>query len=171
VAWENSCIRLFDKIKSLSCFGFSVVIKPFDLKFTFKKTKDVLVQKFKPLSYLEREGIEVKKGNVILFKKVSKDFKTQEGTKNETLWQIGSTVTHPAWKPEESECGEGKYHAVSRPYFGSEFRSEEGDRYIAIQIAVKDLYEWPNAGYPHKIAFREGKVLYECDKLGKEKKT
>jgi len=170
VAWENASVRLWDKIKTLSCFGFSVVIQPFDLKFKFKKTKDVLVQKFKPLPYLEREGIEVKKGSVILFKKVSKDFKTQEGTKNETLWEIGSTVTHPAWEPKESECGKGKFHAVFRPYFGSEFRNAKDDRYVAIKIKVDDLYEWPNPRYPHKIAFRKGKVLYECDKFGKEVK-
>jgi hypothetical protein len=41
--------------------------------------------------------------------------------------------------------------------------------YIAIRVALVDLYEWPNAEYKHKIAFREGTVLYECDRFGKEK--
>jgi hypothetical protein len=168
VAWGNACIRLWDKIKTLSVYGFSVVFVPFDLKFKFKKEKTCLIQKFKPKKYLDREGIEAKKGNVILFKKTSKDFKTQEGTKNETSWLIGSTVTHLAWKPEESECGNGKFHACSRPYFCDEFRNgNREDKYIAVQIKAADLYEWPNASYPHKVAFREGKVLYECDKFGK----
>src|SRR3990167_2255941 len=69
-----------------------------------------------------------------------------------------------------SECGEGKFHACSRPYFCDEFRNNNGDKYIAIEIKKDDLYAWPNPVYPHKIAFREGKVLYECDKFGKEKK-
>jgi hypothetical protein len=177
-AWGNSSVvargqvsvRIFTKIKALALFGFSVLIQPFDLKFKFKKEKSVLVQKFKPLPYLDREGIKKEKGHVILFKKVSHDFKTQERTKNETLWAIGSTVTHPDWQPKISECGKGKFHACSRPHFCDEFRSEKGDRYIAIKIKIADLYEWEKPDYPHKIAFREGRVLYECDKYGRELK-
>jgi hypothetical protein len=169
VLWGNAVARIFTAVKSLCAYGFSVVFMPFDLKFKFKKEKTVLVQKFKSLPYLEREGIKKERGFVILFKKVSGDFKTQEGTKNETLWAIGTTVTHPKWEPEKKECGEGKFHACSRPYFCDEFRNESGDRYIAIKIRVVDLYEWKNAEFPHKIAFREGKVLYEVNKQGKEK--
>jgi len=138
------------------------------LKFKFKKEKNCLVQNVHPQPYLEREAVKQNKGFVILYKKTSCDFKTQENTKNETLWIIGSTVTHPAWSPTQSECGDGKYHACSHPYFCDEFRSNIGDRYIAISININDLYEWPNPEYPHKIAFREGKVLYECDKFGRQ---
>ncbi len=148
--------------------GFSVLFQPFDLKFTFKKEKTCFIQRFRPQPYLEREGIKPIKGYVILFKRISEEFKTQENTKNETTWTIGSTVTHPAWNPGQEECGEGKYHAVSRPYFADEFRSTQGDKYIAIKIKVADLYEWPNPSYPHKISFREGKVLYEVDKHGEK---
>jgi hypothetical protein len=77
-------------------------------------------------------------------------------------------VTHPAWNPTLSECGEGKFHACSRPYFADEFRSIMNDKYIAIKIKIDDLYEWENPEYPHKIAFREGTVLYECDKYGRK---
>ncbi len=106
--------------------------------------------------------------NVILFKRVSSDYKTQEGTRNETTWKVKSTLTHPNWNPKESECGEGKYHACSRPYFCDEFRSNKNDVYIALKIAKKDLFEWKNAQYQHKIAFRKGTVLYRCDKFGKK---
>jgi hypothetical protein len=150
-------------------FGFSVLFKPFDLKFKFKKEKTCHVQGFRPLPYLEREGVPKDHGSVILFKRVSKDWKTQEGTARETLWAIGSKVTHPAWNPGHSECGEGKFHACSRPYFCDEFRNETGDRYAAIKIKIADLYEWEKPSYPHKIAFREGRVLYECDRFGKRK--
>jgi hypothetical protein len=168
VAWGNVCIRIFEKIKSLSMFGFSVLIQPLSLKFNFKKEKTVLIQKFTPQPFLDREGIKKEKGSVILFKKVSVDFKTQENTKNETLWLIGSTVKHPAWEPKKEECGAGKYHACSRPYFCDEFRNNKGDRYISVKIKTSDLYEWPKPNYPHKIAFRVGKVISEVDKFGKE---
>ena len=88
----------------------------------------------------------------------------------ETLWLPGTTVTHPAWNPKEQECGAGKLHACPRPYFADEFRSNPGDRYIAIEVLLKETYEWTEKPqYPHKIAFREGKVLFECDRNGKEK--
>ena len=117
------------------------------------------------LDWFETNGIE-KKGSVILYKKVSKDFKTQEGTENETRWKIGTTLNHPKWNPEERECGEGKYHACSKPYFCDDFRNGTDDKYIAIKINSKDLYEWKKPEYPHKIAFRKGKILFECDKEG-----
>ena len=166
VARGSVCVRIFAEIKALSLFGFSVLFQPFDLKFKFKKEKTCRVQKFKPQKYLDREGISVEDGAVILFKRVSSDFKTQESTKNETLWAIGSTVTHPSWNPTSGECGEGKFHACSRPYFCDEFRNTCGDKYIALSIKISDLYEWENPQYPHKIAFWKGVVLYECDSSG-----
>lgn len=105
----------------------------------------------------------------MLYKRVSADFKTQENTENETLWAVGSTVTHLAWNPKSQECGESKFHACSRPYFCDEFRNLKDDRYIAVEIALEDLHEWTDLPqYPHKIAFRSGKVLYECDRIGKQ---
>ena len=121
----------------------------------------------KDLGWFERNAVE-EKPKVVLYKRVSKDFKTQEGMKNETLWALDSKVTHPDWKPTSGECGEGKFHACSRPYFCDEFRHAQGDRYIAIEIKSKDLHEWKDSPeYPHKIGFREGKVLYECDRMGR----
>ena len=139
---------------------------PFGLKLKYKKDKTCLIQKYKPLSYIDREGIPVRNASIVLFKRVSHDFKTQENTVNETLWKLNTTVMHSHWEPTINECGSGKFHACSRPYFCDMFRSIIGDRYIAIEIAKKDLYEWPNATYPHKIAFRMGKVLFECDRFG-----
>src|SRR5664280_1353532 len=164
----NVCVRIFSEIKTLSLFGFSVLFQPFDLKFKFKKEKTCLIRKFKTQKYLDREGIKPEKGFVVLYKKVSKDFYTQENSVNQTLWNIGSTVTHPDWRPTIKECGEGKFHACSRPYFCDEFRDNTGERYIAVKIKVSDLYEWKTPSYPHKIAFREGTVLYECNKYGKK---
>jgi hypothetical protein len=122
----------------------------------------------KSLDWFENNAIEKKK-EVVLYKKVSKDFKTQEDTVNETLWAIGATVAHKSWWPKKEECGTGKFHACSMPYFCDEFRNHPGDIYIAVKINSKDLYEWKeNPQYPHKIGFREGVVLYQCDRQGKK---
>jgi hypothetical protein len=120
-------------------------------------------------TYLERFRIPITNGKVILYKRVSKDFLTQEGTDNETHWAIGSTLTHPDWRPESDECGAGKFHACAKPTWCNSFRSNKGDRYIAVEVAVEDLYEWTdNPSYPQKIGFRKGAVLYECDAMGGE---
>jgi len=116
--------------------------------------------------WLEKVKLEIKYGSVILYKRVSKDFKTQEGTKNETIWSIGTALEHPAWKPDIEECGEGKYHACSRAKFCDEFRDKSGDRYIKIEVRIEDMYAWENPIYPSKIAFRKGIVLGECNKDG-----
>lgn len=125
------------------------------------------VQVYRDEPYLERESIETIDGKIVLYKRVSNNFLTQENTPNATAWQPGTTVEHPAWNPTQNECGAGKYHAVSKPFHADRFRDVPGDRYVAISIAVEDLYEWPNGEYPHKIAFRKGSVLYECDRDGK----
>ena len=168
VAWGNSIIRAFSSSLKLVLNGFSILSLSSSLNLKFKKSKNVVVQKYSPSPYLDREGVHVSRGYALLFKKVSSDFKTQENQKNETSWPPGKTVTHPYWNPIVEECGEGKFHACSRPYFCDEFREIKGDRYIAIKIKTSDLHEWKNGNYPHKIAFREGKVLYECDKFGKK---
>ena len=163
-AWDSASVRLITKITSLIMLGFSVLIKDASIKMKFKKSKNVLVQNIKFTNFLEREMVNVKKGKVILFKRVSKDFKTQEDTINETSWIINSIVKHNSWNPENSECGKGKFHACSRPFFCDEFRSIRGDKYIAIEVLIKDLFEWKdNPQFIHKIAFRNCKVLYECD--------
>ncbi len=172
VAWGSVSVSVQSTISIVDLFGFSVAILVALSKNVHKKSKTATI--IKPVvewttkGWLEREGIKINKNKVILYKRVSKDFKTQEETKNETLWAVGTTLEHPTWKPETEECGEGKYHACSKGYFCDEFRSNDGDKYVAIEIAVKDLYAWKEASYPHKIAFRKGKVLYEVDKYGEK---
>jgi len=167
IAYGNSLVRVMANIK-LSLFGFSVAFVYPKVNIKIKKSKTAYIQRIKSLSWFENNDIE-KKPKIILFKKVSKDFKTQEGTFNETLWEIGSIIEHKSYKPEDSECGDNKFHAVSRPFFADEFRSQKDDKYIAIEIKVKDLYEWKNnPQYPHKIGFRKCKVLYECDMNGEK---
>ena len=118
--------------------------------------------------YIKRYKLKVNDGKVILYKRVSKDFLTQTGKPWETHWKIGSTLVHPNWNPGKNECGPGKFHACARPFWCEFFRNRKGDKYIAIEIKVKDLFEWKKERpvFPQKIAFRCGKVLYECDRYG-----
>jgi hypothetical protein len=118
-------------------------------------------------SYLQRFNIRIKRGFVILYKKVSKEFKTQEGTRNETHWRINRVMEHPKWNPTKEECGEGKFHACAYPFWCDKFRNVKGDRYIAIKVNVKDIYEWKdNPSYPQKIGFRKGRVMTEVERTG-----
>ena len=178
VAWESSHVEARESVSVdvsspnsivlLFSFAVAIVAKNIKAKIT-KKSKTAIIQRTKESGWFDNNGIQ-KTPKVILFKRVSKDFLTQEGAPNETKWEIGSTVTHPAWNPDKEECGGGKYHACSRPYFCDEFRNQIGDKYIAIEIKLKDLYEWKNPTYPHKIGFREGKVLHEVDSTGDKRK-
>jgi hypothetical protein len=134
-----------------------------------KKSEHCHIQITRDLGWFERNAVE-QTPTVTLYKRVSKYFKTQENTTNETTWTIGTTLTVPEWSPV-SECGPGKFHACSRPYFCDQFRSNAGDRYIAVEIKLEDLHEWKDTPeYPYKIAFKSGTVLHECDKFGKELK-
>ena len=168
-AWGQAIVRVFSDLVKIIMHGYSVLSIPVNININVKHDKTYIIQRYERQKYLEREGVKINRGNVILFKKVSSEYKTQEGTVNETKWPIGRIVTHPEWDPTKSECGEGKYHACSRPYFCDEFRNEQGDKYIAVRIKLNDLFEWENPIYTHKIAFREGKVLYECDRFGRKR--
>ena len=169
VAWENSVVRIFSAFVKILLHGFSVAFLPVTINLNIgKQSKHCHVQIIKDLGWFERNAVE-ESDKVVLYKRVSVDWKTQENTENETLWLVGSTVEHKAWEPKNSECGGGKFHACSLPYFCDEFRTVKGDRYIAVEINKADLYEWKdNPEYPYKIGFRVGKVLYECDRFGKK---
>ena len=117
-------------------------------------------------TWLDMHDIKSVRGKVVLYKRVSSDLKTQGGTKNETLWAIGSALQHPDWAPAKTECEGGKYHACDTPAHCDAFRADNGDRYVAIEVKTKDLYAWATPTYIHKMAFRQGKVLYEVDRKG-----
>jgi hypothetical protein len=171
VARGNVGVHVQSPYCSLELFAFSVawLIAKCKVKTHGKKCQTITPVAPEGLEgWFENEAVSVDGKKAILFKRVSADFKTQEGQTNETLWAVGSTLEHKAWSPKDDECGPGKFHACSRPYFCDEFRSLRGDRYVAIEVNVSDLYLWPNGQHPHKIAFRKGTVLHECNKLGKK---
>ncbi len=180
VAWGSSsveargatAVHVHSDASEVSLFGFAVAILIVKTLKVIKKAKTATIVRPKlaagAAGWLEGQGVVVESGAVVLYKRVSKDWQTQENTKNATTWAVGSTLTHPSWNPKGGECGEGKFHACSRAYFCDEFREKKDDRYVAISVKKKDLYAWPNPSYQHKIAFRAGTVLYECDRHGKK---
>ncbi len=179
-AWGNSQVTAQGNVAlhnhsewtTLILFGFSVcwLIKT-TKKITRKNKSALVIEPKKPQTtneWLKTQGINKNGDKIILFKRVSEDFKTQETTPNETTWKINETITHQNWSPKQKECGEGKFHACSYPYFCDKFRDKKNDKYIAIEILIKDLFVWKNPKYPYKIAFRKGKVLYECNTFGQK---
>ena len=167
-AWGQVSVHLQSDYATVVLFMFAVCFAVATGKIVKKSRTATIVKLKQPRGtdgWLTAQAIKPKK-SLVLFKKVSKDFYTQEDNSHKTHWPIGGRVTHPAWNPKGGECGEGKFHACSRPYFCDEFRNDAGDRYIAVRINKSDLYAWPNAEYPHKVAFRKGTVLYECDRYG-----
>jgi len=170
-AWENSSVHLFSDYATVILFMFSVCWKLAKGKIEKKSKNAIIIEpKYETWTikqWLENNGIKNKK-EVILYKRVSNDWKTQENTKNETLWKVWNKVIHTNWSPEKEECWEWKFHACSTAYFCDEFRSTKWDRYVALKVKQKDMYAWKNPLYPHKIAFRECEVLFECDKFGKK---
>ena len=171
-AWENVGVHLQSEDASVVLFGFAVCWAIRKGKITKKSETASIIEPKSPSNskeWLEGQGIDPNEP-ITLFKRVSSDWKTQENTSHETLWEVGKTQEHPAWNPTKDECGGGKFHACSRPYFCDEFRYTSGDKYVAIQVDVKDLFVWTgDVAYPHKIAFRKGTVLFECDRFGKKK--
>ncbi len=178
VAWGNSrveargnvCVWNQSDDSIVTLFAFAVAFLFRKAKATRKSKTSTIIRPVKKAGlngWLEDHAIKPEK-SVVLFKRVSKDFLTQEGQSSETNWTPGETRTHADWTPKGQECGAGTFHACARPYFCDEFRSTVGDRYIAIKIDKKDLYAWPEPEpkYPHKIAFRKGTVLYEVDRFG-----
>ena len=171
-ACDSSTVTAYDSSTVTAC-GFAVAVlwgsAKIRKKGKYAKVVRQRVLKAKTLAeWIDINDVEVKGQFVTLYKRVSVDLKTQEGEANETLWAIGSSLVVPNWDPAGSECGAGKFHGCPAPRYCDEFRTKAGDRYVAIKVAKKDCKVWPDARYPHKIAFRAGTVLHECDKNGKK---
>ena len=171
-AWACVVIYLFSQFAQVTLNGQSVCWKHIDGGKIEKHSEDSVIFERKEVTttnaWVEKNGIKILNDKVILYKRVSIDFKTQENTKNETCWSVGIEVVHSNWEPTSNECGEGKFHACIRPYFCDEFRSKTDDKYVAIEIAISDIYVWKEAYYTYKVAFRAGKVIYECNQFGEK---
>ncbi len=169
-AWGSVAVHVHSDYATVLLFAFACAFNLVKAKIQKKSKTATIIVPLQPkgtFGWLESQSIKPA-ASVVLFKRVSADFKTQEGRPWETSWVVGAKLRHPNPDLKSQECGPGKYHACSRPYFCDEFRSTEGDRYVAIKIKKADIYAWPNPDYPHKIGFLAGEVLYECDWLGEK---
>jgi hypothetical protein len=170
VAWGSVAVHLYSDSSVAILFAFAVAWVTGKAKVILRsKTATKVVVKWpnSTKEWIETEGVDAKPRSAVVFKRVSRDLKTQEGTANETVWTIGATLKHHDYRPKEQECGGGKFHACSRPYFCDEFRDTAEDRYVAIKVPLTSLHFWgSDAAYQHKVAFGEGKVMYECDRYG-----
>lgn len=116
-------------------------------------------------TYLKRYKIAVNNGKVILYKAVDKKKRMALYDKEDTIqWIIGETIEHPDWNPYENEIGKGKFVASINPNSFHTITKLKNISFLAIEIDVLDLYEYPFGKYPQFIGFRKGKVLYEVDK-------
>jgi hypothetical protein len=172
VAWGAGVCRVFSSGAHVELHGHAVALLQSDGASALRKSGTATILQVPPPEWtvegwIEREGITECDGRVVLFKRVSQDWLTQEGQPWETCWQPGTSLTHPVWQPDDRECGAGKFHACSRPYFCDEFHQEENDRYVAIAVRREDMHAWRQPLYPHKIAVRAAEVLYECDRFGR----
>ena len=175
VASNEVAIHNHSTISTIEIDGYAVLFAIKLAKFIKKSDTSTIInlpaRSYSVSEWIDREAANKLNGKVILYKRVSFDWKTQEKEKNETVWQVGSVMEHPKWNPTNQECGEGKFHACSRAYFCDEFRNTPNDRYIAIEVKESDIFTWPEPSYPHKVAFKTGKVLFECDRYGKKIKV
>jgi hypothetical protein len=169
-AYDSSRVDAYDSSR--------VNLKTFSVAFINSKTCKIIKGKYATViipkrpqnikQWIDFEGIKKQDKNILLYKRVSKDWLTQEGTPNETCWKPGTKFKHSAWEPKTEECGAGKYHACSFPAACNEFRKTDGDRYVCLSVKPADCYFWKDGSYPHKIAVRSGTVLYECDFMGEK---
>jgi hypothetical protein len=181
VAWENSSVEAWGNCAvRIQSSDVHIILWAYAVAWLLRKAKDVVTKsttaqvitperKLGVPGWMENEGVEEVDGRVTLYKRVSHDLKTQEGTEYETIWQLGEVVDNPkpALDLTSREGGPGKFHACSTTYFCNEFRSTPGDRYIAVEVAVADMHVWPDADYPHKAAFSKCRVIGEVDRMGR----
>ena len=163
-AWDNAIVDAYWNVV-IRRYAPSVTVRIHSSRVTIIEPIEIRDNE----DWLTFHGFDCAQNLVVLYKRVSSDFRTQEGTSHETKWIPGTIVTHSAWDPAQNECGASKFHAVARPWMADQFRWMKGDRYVAVEIDRSDLYAWRGTpDYPDKIAFRTGRVLYECDRDGNE---
>ena len=173
-ACNSSTVRAESNLSIITLLAFSVafVKAKATMKISIKSKSATVIKVVEPktvIEWLDFYGVEHSR-EAVLFKRVSNDLKTQEKTDNETVWSIGSVLEHSNWNPSQKECGAGKFHACHHPSACDMYRDTSGDRYVAIKVAVNDMFVWKDdPQHPNKIAFRKGTVLYECDVNGNRK--
>ena len=114
--------------------------------------------------WLEKCGVEIKRGYVILYKSVTKDFTT----KNNISFKPKTKHEAPDWDAKfTDECGSGIHYC---PTVAQCRQFRDDGVYVACRVKVSDIADLPAfADYPDKIRAKGGYTLYEVDENGKNK--
>jgi hypothetical protein len=158
VLWESSSAELW------SLFA-AAILRDKTCKATGGKAKQriaLLSQPTAPREWLELVGARMNGRNAILYKRTSENFTTAKNF----LYTIGKIAEAPDWNPKP-ECGGGLHFCIS-PAGCDAFRDGKDDRYIACLVDPKDIVIHAQPEYPDKIKAKKCKVLYECDREGKQ---
>jgi hypothetical protein len=131
-------------------------------KVTGRLVVDAFEQSTDPADWLRATGVKVRRGAAVLYKRVGSDWHTRNGV----YYVPGTEVEAKDWDPGP-ECGNG-LHFCADPAGGDLFREDEGDRYVACDVAVADIVVHARPNYPDKVKARRCRVLYECDRNGKK---
>jgi hypothetical protein len=106
-------------------------------------------------------GVPIKRGRAVLYKGLDKDLTSSRGT----LYEPGTTVESHAWNAAECDAG---LHFSPSPAMTREFDADGlMCRWVACEVAVKDLLVFPEGSYAGKAKAPKCRVLYECDEDGR----
>jgi hypothetical protein len=168
-AYGSSQVRAYDS-SQVRAYGSSQVTASKQVAVTrhgkLAKVKGGLVIDYQKPSTVEEwcdnYGVEIKRGIAILYKIVRDDFKSAHGF----LYQPGTTPEASDWDGGKAECG-GGLHFSPHPSLARRY-DDQGKRFVACPVAVKDIAVHKDAMYPDKVkARRICKPIYECDENGK----
>ncbi len=155
IAWENS------HVVASSPYSTTTV----NSKYAKVRGGTIIGQTIIPaLQWLEKCGVEVRRGYAILFKSVNKDFTTRNGisflphTKHEA----------PDWDATfTEECGKGIHYC---PTVAQAKTFRDVGVYVACKVKVSDMADLPAfAEYPDKIRAKGGYTMYEVNENGVKK--
>ncbi len=156
VAWDQSTVEAISPYVSILCRSFFAQVSG------GVRIGDVPLS---PTEWLALCNIQIKRGQVILFKSVKPDLTSQGNFR----YTVGKYVSAPDWNAASSEeCGKGLHFSPTVAQ-AKLFRNE--GTYIACKVKVSEMANLPAfAAYLDKIRARGCKVLYRCDEQGKRLK-
>ncbi len=162
VAWDSSHVVAWDSSHVEAYSPYTAIVK----KSSMSKIKggNIIGDKIIPArQWLEKCGVEVKRGYAILFKSVEQDFTT----KNKISFKPRTKHEAPDWNPNfKEECGAGIHYC---PTVEQCKRFRDKGVYVACRVKVSDMADLPAfAVYPDKIRAKGGYALYRVNDNGEK---
>ena len=169
VLWENSRAELWNNSSAeLRNLFVAAILREKGCKATGGEPKQriaLLSQTTEPREWLKLVGAQMDGRKAVLYKRTGPKFETR----NCIEYQPGEIVEAPDWD-RKLECGGGLHFCID-PAGCDAFRDGNDDRYVACLVDPKDIVVHAQPQYPDKIKAKKCKVLYECDREGKEIKA